>query len=128
MAFGVKASTIGADGSSVMEYRYFSYVPYAILIVIILLLNILALTTYRFRVFQMRTAVLSSIITLALQIWLVVDFFSNKDAGLIFKISAVFPAVCVILDLFAAKGILADEMLVESAYRLRSSRKNRKRR
>lgn len=128
MAFGVKATTVGAEGDPVTEYRYFSYVPYAILIVIILLLNILALTTYKFRVFQMRTAVLSSIITLALQIWLVVDFFSNRDAGIIYKISAVFPIVSIILNLFAARGILADEMLVESAYRLRSSRKNRKRR
>ncbi|MGM9764831.1 MAG: DUF4293 family protein, partial [Candidatus Cryptobacteroides sp.] len=75
-----------------------------------------------------RTAVLSSIITLALQIWLVVDFFSNRDAGIIYRISAVFPIVSIILNLFAARGILADEMLVESAYRLRSSRKNRKRR
>lgn len=128
MAFGVKATTVGSEGDPVTEYRYFSYVPYAILIVIILLLNILALTTYKFRVFQMRTAVLSSIITLALQIWLVVDFFSNRDAGIIYKISAVFPIVSIILNLFAARGILADEMLVESAYRLRSSRKNRKRR
>ncbi|MDD6253357.1 MAG: DUF4293 domain-containing protein [Bacteroidales bacterium] len=128
MAFGVKATTVGSEGDPVTEYRYFSYVPYAILIVIILLLNILALTTYKFRVFQMRTAVLSSIITLALQIWLVVDFFSNRDAGIIYRISAVFPIVSIILNLFAARGILADEMLVESAYRLRSSRKNRKRR
>ncbi|MGM9765948.1 MAG: hypothetical protein ACI3ZO_06290, partial [Candidatus Cryptobacteroides sp.] len=49
MAFGVKATTVGSEGDPVTEYRYFSYVPYAILIVIILLLNILALTTYKFR-------------------------------------------------------------------------------
>lgn len=126
MVFGVKASSVSADGSAAEAYKYFSYIPYAILLIIILLLNILALTTYKFRVFQMRTAVLSAIITSALQIWLVVDFVSNHGNGLVYKISTVFPIVSIVLDVLAAKGILADELLVESTYRLRSSRKNRR--
>ena len=126
MVFGVKAELYGADGTSVEEFKYFAYIPYAILLIVILLLNILALTTYKFRVFQMRTAVLSAIITLALQIWLAVDFFSCRGTGLVFKVSAVFPIVCVILNFLAARGILADQLLVESAYRLRSAKRRKK--
>ena len=68
---------------------------------------------------------LSALLTLALQIWLAVDFFTTKDV-MVFKLTAVFPIIAVILDVMAARGILADQLLVESAYRLRKSRRERR--
>lgn len=124
--FSLKAVVPGSDGNFVEEYRYTAYLPYLILLVIIVLLDFLALTTYKFRVFQMRTAVLASIITLALQIWLVVDYFATSGT-VVFRFTAVFPLVAVILDLLAAKGIASDIMVAESVNRLRTKKKNSKR-
>lgn len=56
MLFSVKAVSYGADGAQIEEYKYLTYIPFAILLIIILILNILALTTYKIRVFQYRTA------------------------------------------------------------------------
>ena len=131
MLFSVKAYIPGADGEPAETFKYLTYIPYAILLIIILILNVLALTTYKIRVFQYRTAVFSALVTLGFQIWLAVEFFVNLNAGtdgsrLIYKVNAVFPLVSVILDCLAARGILADELLVESTYRLRRDRKNRK--
>lgn len=131
MLFSVKAAVYGADGEAVETYKYLTYIPYAILLVIILLLNIIALTTYRFRIFQYRTAILTALVTLGLQIWLAIEFFVNLHAGsdgnrLVYKINVVFPLVSIIFDVLAARGILADELLVESTYRLRRDKKNRK--
>lgn len=106
------------------DLSYVKYTPYLILLIIITLLNFLALTCWKFRVFQMRTAVLSAIITLALQIWIAVDFFT-ADKTAVFRISAIFPLVCVILDTLAARGILADELMVRSASRLRPSKRSK---
>lgn len=103
---------------------YVRYTPYLILLIIVTFLNFLALTCWKHRIFQMRTAVLAAIITLGLQAWLAVDFFT-ADKTTIFKISAIFPLVCVILDVLAARGILADELMVRSASRLRSSKKEK---
>lgn len=103
------------------DLSYVRYTPYLILLVIITFLNFLALTCWKHRVFQMRTAVLAAIITLALQAWIAVDFFT-ADKTAVFKLSAIFPLVCVILDVLAARGILADELMVRSASRLRSSK------
>lgn len=133
MLFSVKAYVPGADGEPAETFKYISYIPYAILLIIILLLDILALTTYKIRVFQYRTAVLVSLVTLGFQIWLGIEFFLNlhasaEGARLVYKVNAVFPLVCFILDILAARGILADELLVESTYRLRTDKKNRKRR
>lgn len=120
--FSLKAVVPGADGEYAREFSYTSYVPYFILLVVITLLNILALTTWRFRVFQMRTAILSALITIALQVWLAVDYFT-ADECIIFRFTAIFPLVAVIFDVLAARNILADEMMVRSASRLRSARK-----
>ena len=124
MAFSAKAVTVGADASVIERISYCSYFPYIILIVIAALLDLLALTTYKFRVFQMRTAGLSAIITLALQIWLAVDFIATHDV-VVFRLTAVFP-LSIILNVLAMRGILADEMLVESAYHLRNSKKRKR--
>lgn len=104
--------------------RFTAYVPYLIFIIIITLLNFLALTTYKHRIFQLRTAGLAAIITIAFQIWLGVDFaFTHGDA--LFRMTAVFPVVAAIFDFLAVRGIAADELMVRSASRLRGSRRKK---
>ena len=113
---------VTSAGTASDAILYTDYLPYTILLGIITALNLLALGTFRYRVFQLRTTNLSAIITLALQIWLAVDFFATRDL-VIFNVTAVFPIVAVILDVLAARGILADQLLVESASRLRRRKK-----
>lgn len=124
MFFSDKAVRYGADGAIQEAIGYTAYVPYLILLVVIFLLNVLALTSYKFRVFQMRTAGLSALITIALQVWLIVDF-ALTHSDYVFRISVIFPLVTVILDMLAYKHIFADELLVETSYHLRESRKKR---
>lgn len=107
------------------DLRYTAYLPYLILAVIITLLNVLALTTWKFRIFQMRTAILSALITIAFQAWIAVDYFS-ADKSLVFNVTAVFPLAAVILDFLAARNIYADELMVRSASRLRSAKRKNK--
>ncbi len=125
MLFSLKAVVPGADGEFIQEIKYTAYVPYLILLIVIVLLDFLALTAFRFRVFQMRTAVLAAIITLALQAWIAVDYFTAEDS-LVFRLTAVFPIVAIICDLLAARGIASDIMVVESFNHLRTKKKNRK--
>lgn len=106
-----------ADGVS-----FVSYWPYLVLLVLCVLLHIMALTTWKFRIFQVRTAVLAALLTLALQAWLAVDFFVTGNDPL-FHVPALFPIVAVILDVLAARGIWADELIVRSSSRLRSSKR-----
>ena len=108
-----------AEGVSFADYW-----PYLALLIVITLLNILALTTWKFRVFQVRTTVLSALITLGLQAWLAVDFFVTGNDP-VFHVPAVFPAVAVILDILAARGIWADELMVRSSRRLRSAKRSK---
>ena len=106
------------------DIPYTEYWPYAVLIILTSFLQIMALTTYKHRIFQMRTASLSAIILLGLQIWLVVDFIKTHNDPM-FHVTAIFPVVATILDFLAARSILADELLVRSASRLRAAKRKK---
>lgn len=125
MLFSNEAVCLGSDGAVADAIRFTDKVSHLIMLIIILLLDFMALTIVKHRVFQMRTAVLAAIITLALQIWIVLDYFSIHEVY-VFKLPAIFPVVCIILDVLAARAILADQLLVESSGSLRKSRAERR--
>ena len=107
------------------DITYTEYWPYAILLIVIAFLQVMATTTWNHRIFQMRTASLAAIILIGLQAWLVVDFITTHNDP-VFHVTAVFPVVAAILDFLAARSILADEMLVRSADRLRAAKRKKK--
>lgn len=123
--FSVKAFTLGPGGVHSVELTYIKYTPYLILLILITILQLLAVFTFNARVFQMRTAVLSAILMIALQAWIGVDYFT-ADKEWIFKFTAVFPLVAAILNFIAARLILRDQLLVESVSHLRYRKKNHK--
>ncbi len=104
---------------------YTDYWPYLVLLLVVAFLNVMALTTFKHRIFQMRTATLSAIILLGLQVWLVVDCIKTHNTP-VFSLTAVFPIVAMILNLLAARGILADELLVRNSSRLRAAKRGKK--
>ena len=123
--FSVKAFTLGPGGVHSVDLTYIKYTPYLILLILITILQLLAVFTFNARVFQMRTAVLSAILMIALQAWIGVDYFT-ADKEWIFRFTAVFPLVAAILNFIAARYILRDQLLVESVSHLRSRKKNHK--
>lgn len=120
--FSVKAFVFGPDGTHAQEFRYIAYTPYLILLIVVALLQVIALTTFKVRVLQMRTAILSALILVALQGWLAVDFFT-ADKSVVFRWTAVFPLVAALLDVWAARAIFRDQLLVESLSSLRKRRR-----
>lgn len=120
--FSVKAFVFGPDGTHAQEFRYIAYTPYLILLIVVALLQVIALTTYKVRVLQMRTAILAALILVALQGWLAVDFFT-ADKSVVFRWTAVFPLVAALLDVWAARAIFRDQLLVESLSSLRKRRR-----
>ena len=120
--FCVKSFSLGPGGAHVDELKYIQFFPYLTLLILTGLLQLIALGTFNVRVLQMRTAVLSGLLLIALQAWLAVDYFTAAD-GVVFKWTAIFPVLAAILDFMAARNILRDQLLVESISRLRSRNK-----
>lgn len=116
--FSVKAFTLGPGGAHAEEYSYIDFFPYLVLLILITLLQLIALGTFKVRVLQMRTAILAAILMVALQAWLAIDYFTAENA-LIFRYTSIFPLMAAILNALAARFIFRDQLLVESMSRLR---------
>ena len=110
MLFSNEAVCLGSDGAVADAIRFTDKVSHLIMLIIILLLNFMALTIVKHRVFQMRTAVLAAIITLALQIWIVLDYFSIHEVY-VFKLPAIFPVVCIIDHRFSPIQLVTVKVL-----------------
>ena len=114
----------GADGLQEVSYLQLQKPYFAILLGILAAIVLLALVTFKVRILQMRLSVLSAMVALGMQIWLVVLYFQAPD-GIVFRWTAVFPLSVTILNMLAARGCYQDQLMVESAYRIRESRRKR---
>ena len=98
--------------------------PYfGILLGIVAFLIVLALVVYKSRILQMRLAVLSGIVALGMQCWLAWMYFSFE--GPVFSWTVIFPLIVFICNMLAARGCYQDQLVVESAYRVRERRARR---
>lgn len=95
---------------------------FLILAAVAAVMTLIALATYKHRIFQMRTSVIAGLMLVGLQVWILVKYFLAEDKTS-YNIAYVFPVVAAILVFLAARNILADEMLVQSASRLRSNKR-----
>lgn len=121
MFFSHLAVAIGNDGQE-SYVDYVEKIPYLILMISILVANVAALTTFKFRMLQMRVSVIAALLFLGFQIWIAVNYFNAPD-GLVFKYNAIFPLISFILDLLAARSIFGDELIVESGSHLRAAKR-----
>lgn len=124
LLFGNVGHIIDPEAGS-MGVHYLAKLPYAVLIILSFAANLVALFCWGHRSLQIRLAGGSCVLLLALQIWIAIDYFT-MDKSFVFAWTAVFPLVCLFLDLMAMRGIYADELLVRSASRLRSGKKHKK--
>ena len=98
---------------------------FGILLGIVAFLIVLALVVYKSRILQMRLAVLSGIMALGMQLWLAYMYFTME--GPVFRWTVIFPLLICLSNMLAARGDFQDQLMVESAYRVRERRKHNKR-
>ena len=114
------------DGLVKVSYWQLQKPYFGILLGILCAMVALALLVYKSRILQMRLAVLSGIVALGMQAWLAWMYFSFE--GPVFSWTVIFPLIVFICNMLAARGCYQDQLMVESAYRVRErrSRRNRK--
>jgi hypothetical protein len=93
-----------------------------IFILVVSVLGVIALSSFKKRLYQIRVCNLASLILLGFQIYLAVLFF-KREPGMIFTINAVFPLVSAILTFIGMRYVARDEAMVMAASRLRPSKR-----
>ena len=124
MFFCKFATILGPDGVEI-SIKYFEKVPYLVLLAVALAGNVFSLFAFKIRIPQMRVATVATLILLAFQIWIIVDLVRGWNE-MDFSVTAFFPLVAMVLDILAARNIMLDEAMVQSASRLRASKRRRK--
>ena len=124
LCFGTAYSVAGADGLQAVSYWQLQKPWFGILLGILVFLVLLALAVFKSRILQMRLAVVGGLIALGMQAWLAWMYFTFE--GPVFRWTVVFPLVICICNLLAARGCFQDQLMVESAYRVRERRKRNK--
>lgn len=118
--FFSRFATVFGEGESAILYR--EYTPYLLFAIMTFLANLISLGLFKARMIQMRLCIISAIVLLAFQIWIGVDYFRNMD-DMVYSFTAIFPVIAAILDVLAARNIMLDEAMVQSAARLRSTKR-----
>lgn len=123
MFFCKFATILGPDGVEI-SIKYVEKVPYLVLLAVALAGNMFSLFAFKIRIPQMRVATVAALILLAFQIWIIVDVVRGWNE-MVFSVTALFPLVAMVLDILAARNIMLDEAMVQSASRLRASRRRK---
>ena len=118
---GTAYTVADPDGMVKVTYLQLQRPYFAILLSILSCMIALALIVYKNRILQMRLAVLSAIVALGMQAWLAWMYFTFE--GPVFKWTVIFPLIICVCNLLAARGCFQDQLMVESAYRVRERRK-----
>ena len=113
------------DGMQYVTYLGIRKPYFGILLGILFAMTALALVTFKVRILQMRLSTLAGLVALGMTGWLAFLYFTAPE-NVTFKWTVIFPLIAAICDFLAARGCFQDQLMVESAYRIRDSRKRKR--
>ena len=116
---------VSPEGMQYVTYFQIQKPYFGILLVILFAMTLLALVTFKVRILQMRLATLSGLVALGMTGWLAYYYFTAPE-NVTFKWTVIFPLLVAISNFLAARGCFQDQLMVESADRIRESRKRDK--
>ena len=121
MCFGTAYRVADPDGMVSVSYWQLQKPYFGILLGILTGMVLLALVTFKSLILQMRLSSLGGIMALGMQAWLAWMYFTFE--GPVFSITAILPLVICVCNFLADRGCFQDQLMVESAQRLRNRRK-----
>lgn len=122
---GTAYTVASPDGLEKVPYLQLQRPWFGILLGILAAMIVLALVTFKVRILQMRLSVLGALVSLGVQAWLGWMYFT-APAGITFRWTVIFPLLITISNFLAARGCFQDQLMVESAYRIRESRRKKR--
>ena len=122
LLFGNALTLNTPDGLEAVRYTALAKPYMAIILWILAAIQLVALISFKVRILQMRLSVVAALVSLGIFIWLGVMYFTAPE-GAVFRLTAILPLAITVFDFLAARGAFQDQLVVESASRLRSSRR-----
>ena len=124
LCFSFAYRVASPDGMLEVSYWQLQKPYFGILLGILAGLVLLALVTFKSLILQMRLSSLGGIVALGMQAWLAWMYFTFE--GPVFSLTAILPLGICVFNFLAARGCFQDQLMVESAMRIRERRKRNK--
>ena len=124
LAFNNAYTVASPDGLREVIYWQHQAPYFGFLLGILAFGVLLALVTFKSLILQMRLSSLSGIIALGMQVWLAYMYFTFE--GPVFSLTVILPLGIAVFCFLAARGCFQDQLMVESAMRIRERRKRNK--
>lgn len=121
LCFGTAYTVAKADGMILVSYWQLQKPYFGILLGILTALVAMALLGYKSLILQMRLATVGAIVALGMQGWLCWMYFSWE--GPVFSWSVILPLAICVFNFLGARSCFQDQLMVESAYRVRERRR-----
>ena len=124
--FFCKVGTVPGETGDDENVHYYEVTAYLIMNIMLLTANVLALCSLKNPMLQARVSIISALLMIGLQIWLLVDFFRYKES-MIFSITMLFPLLEAFLNFVAARNAMIDGFTIEAVRKKKNkSRKTKK--
>ena len=93
-------------------------VPYLLFNIMVFTATVITTLSYRTRMLQVRVAMISALLLFGFQVWIGIDWVRYQlIAGtMIYTLPSIFPLIAAILILMAAKRIMDDESIAQTAF------------
>ena len=124
LSFNNAYTVASSEGLREVSYWQLQAPYFGILLGILAFGVLLALVTCKSLILQMRLSSLSGIIALGMQVWLAYMYFTFE--GPVFSLTVILPLGIAVFCFLAARGCFQDQLMVESAMRIRERRKRNK--
>ncbi len=124
LCFGTAYRVTDPDGMVSVSYWQLQKPYLGILLGILAGLVGLALVSFKSLILQMRLSTLGGIVALGMQAWLAWMYFTWE--GPVFCWTVIFPLIISICNFLAARSCFQDQLMVESAMRIRERRRHSK--
>ena len=118
-------ATIIGPGGEGLDIMYYEKLPYLVMLIMLLTAGVCAIFSFKSWFLQARVCMLTALMMIGFQIWMGVDFFRFRSE-MVFSFTMIFPLVCAILYITAARSALVDAMTMQAVKTTKKVRKNKR--
>lgn len=120
--FFCRLATIIGPGGEELRIMYYEKLPYIVMLIMLMTAGICSVFCHKFPMLQARVCMISALLLLGFQMWLGIDFFRYHN-DMVFSPTLIFPLVCCILNMMAARKALVDGMTLQAVKAVRKTRR-----
>lgn len=106
---------------------YYEYIPYLLMLIMLLTADIFAICSFKSPMLQARISMISALVSLGFMLWLGFEFLAYRSQ-MVFSVTMLFPLLIAFLNFLAGRNAMLDGFTIQVAKRKKNQKHQNKRR